>query len=232
MQPKNPIFVAVDTPDVSRARAIAEAIAPHVGGIKLGMEFCTAQGPQGVKAVLDGLDLPLFLDLKFHDIPNTVAGAIRSAVTSVAPFLVNVHTTGGPAMLQAAAEAAAGSGSKVIGVTVLTSLNADDLGRVGIAGPVERRVVALAELAKSQGCAGVVCSAAEIEAIKAACGSEFLTVVPGIRPAGADVGDQKRVMTPRAALDVGADFLVIGRPITGADDPAAAAKQIAAECRG
>ncbi|MEQ9639940.1 MAG: orotidine-5'-phosphate decarboxylase [Alphaproteobacteria bacterium] len=234
MQPKNPIFVAVDTPDVGRARALAEAVAGHVGGIKLGMEFCTANGPQGALQVLEGLDLPLFLDLKFHDIPNTVAGAIRAAVATLKPFLVNVHATGGTAMLKAAAEA--GNGSNVIAVTVLTSLSADDLGQVGIMGPVERRAVALAELAQAQGCAGVVCAASEIGSIKAACGSNFLTVVPGIRPAGADAGDQKRVMTPRAALDLGADYLVIGRPITGADDPAAAAKAIsqslAAECRG
>lgn len=228
MQPKNPIFVALDTTDLARARAIAEAVAPHVGGIKLGMEFCNAHGPQGVRQVVDGLDLPLFLDLKYHDIPNTVAGAVRAAVGAVEPWLINVHATGGPAMLKAAAEAAAGSASNVIAVTLLTSLDADDLAAVGIAGPVDRRVVALARLAKAQGCVGVVCAAPEIAALRAACGGDFLLVVPGIRPAGSDAGDQKRVMTPRAALDLGADVLVIGRPIAAAADPAKAAADIAA----
>jgi orotidine-5'-phosphate decarboxylase len=232
MQPRNPIFVAVDTTDLARARALAEAVAPHVGGIKLGMEFHNAHGPQGVRAVLDGLGLPLFLDLKYHDIPNTVAGAVRAAVGALGPWLVNVHASGGPAMLKAAADAAEGSTSNVIAVTLLTSLDADDLAAVGIAGPVERRVVALARLVQAQGCQGVVCAASEIAAIRAACGPDFKLVVPGIRPAGAAAGDQKRVMTPRAALDLGADVLVVGRPITGADDPAAAAKAIAADCRG
>lgn len=240
MQPRNPIFVAVDTTDLARTRALAEAVAPHVGGIKLGMEFHNAHGPQGVRAVLDGLDpgsspgqaLPLFLDLKYHDIPNTVAGAVRAAVGAIGPWLINVHASGGPAMLKAAADAAEGSGSNVIAVTLLTSLDADDLAAVGIAGPVERRVVALARLAQAQGCKGVVCAASEIAAIRAECGKDFLLVVPGIRPAGADVGDQKRVMTPRTALELGADVLVIGRPITAAADPAAAAAAIAAECHG
>jgi orotidine-5'-phosphate decarboxylase len=236
MQPKNPIFVALDTTDLGRARGLAEAVAPHVGGVKLGMEFHNAHGPQGVRQVLDGLGLPLFLDLKYHDIPNTVTGAVRAAVGAIGPWLVNVHASGGPAMLKAAVDAAAGSASNVIAVTILTSLNADDLGQVGIIGPVEHRTVALARLAQAQGCQGVVCAASDIEGIRAACGPGFKLVVPGIRPAGSDVGDQKRVMTPRAALDLGADVLVIGRPITGADDPAEAAKVIAAslaaECRG
>ena len=228
MQPKNPIFVALDTTDLARARAIAEAVAPHVGGLKLGLEFMNAHGPQGARQVLDGLDLPLFLDLKYHDIPNTVAGAVRAAVGALEPLLINVHAAGGPAMLQAAVEAAAGSASNVIAVTLLTSLDAEDLATVGIVGPVERRVVDLAKLAQASGCIGVVCAASEIQAIRAACGRNFILVVPGIRPAGSDADDQKRVMTPTAALELGADILVIGRPITGAADPAAAAAGIAA----
>jgi orotidine-5'-phosphate decarboxylase len=229
---KNPIFCAIDTGDIDRARSLAEAIAPEVGGLKLGKEFFTAHGPDGVRKVsAAGGGIPIFLDLKFHDIPNTVAGAIRSAC-ALNTFIVNVHASGGPAMLRAAADAAAEAGGAnrplVIAVTVLTSLDEADLAAIGLAGPPRERVVALARLSQDNGIDGVVCSAAEIAAIREACGPDFITVVPGIRPADADTGDQKRVMTPAKAIAEGAHYLVIGRPITGASDPAAAARAIAA----
>jgi orotidine-5'-phosphate decarboxylase len=229
LEPANPIFCAVDTGDLGEARALVARVAPHLGGIKVGKQFFTAHGPQGVAALAAGAALPLFLDLKFHDIPNTVAGAVRAAVQTMAPFLLNVHATGGPAMLRAAAEAAAGTPTKVVAVTLLTSLGPDDLAAVGIVGPVERRVVALARLAQDCGLAGVVCAATEIAALRAACGPGFLLVVPGIRPAGSAADDQKRVLGPAQAMALGADYLVVGRPIAAAADPAAAAAAIAGE---
>ncbi len=228
------ILLAIDTTDVATARAQAAATRSAVGGIKLGLEFFAAHGPQGVRAVAaDGV--PLFLDLKLHDIPNTVAGAVR-AVTPLRPTLLTVHAAGGGAMLQAArdaaGEAAAKTGSarpRIIGVTVLTSLAEADLDAIGQRGPIAEQARRLAVLAKSCGLDGVVCSPHEIAALRAECGDGFLLVVPGIRPAWAAAGDQKRVMAPAEAARLGADYLVIGRPITAADDPAAAARRIAAE---
>ncbi len=230
MLPENPVFVALDTANLDQAVAWADAVRPSVGGIKLGLEFFNANGPAGVRQIVD-LGLPVFLDLKFHDIPNTVAGAVR-AVAGLGAAIVNVHASGGPAMLTAAAEAAAGYGADrplVIGVTVLTSLDDDDLESVGQAGPAVSQVERLARLSQASGLDGVVCSPIEIAALRAACGDGFRLIVPGIRPNWASTGDQKRVMTPRQARDLGADVLVIGRPITGADDPAAAAARIAEE---
>lgn len=223
-EPANPVFCAIDTDDLGRAEALARAVAGGAGGIKLGKEFFTAHGPQGVRRVQAAAGLPLFLDLKWHDIPNTVAGAVRAALP-LAPFMLNVHASGGPAMLKAAGEAARGE-TLVIAVTVLTSLDESDLDAVGLRGPAAARAVALARLAQDCGLDGVVCSAHEIAAIRAACGPAFRLVVPGVRPAGAETGDQKRVMTPRDARRAGADYLVVGRPITGAADPAAAARAI------
>jgi orotidine-5'-phosphate decarboxylase len=230
MLPDNPVFVALDTTDVDQATAWATAVRPHVGGVKLGLEFFGGNGPDGVRRIA-GLGLPVFLDLKFHDIPNTVAGAVR-AVAGLGTAIVNVHASGGPAMLSAAAEAAAEQGADrplVVAVTVLTSLDDDDLATLGQAAPAAAQVERLARLAQSCGLDGVVCSSAEIAALRAACGNGFRLIVPGIRPAWAGAGDQKRIMTPREARDLGADVLVIGRPITGADDPAAAAARIADE---
>jgi orotidine-5'-phosphate decarboxylase len=218
----NPVFVALDTVDRIRARTLADAVRPHVGGLKLGLEFFCANGPDAVREVAGAT--PLFLDLKLHDIPNTVAGAVR-AVMPLRPSFLTVHAGGGPAMLRAAVETAAGA-VKLLGVTVLTSLDGADLDRVGQQGPVLDQARRLALLAREAGLAGVVCSPHEIAALRAELGPGFLLVVPGIRPAGAGIGDQKRVMTPREALAAGADHLVIGRPITAAADPAAAARRI------
>lgn len=229
--PENPVFVALDTPDLDRAVALANAVRGHVGGVKTGLEFFSAHGADGVRVISD-LGLPVFLDLKFHDIPNTVAGAVR-AVAGLGAAIVNVHASGGPAMLDAAREAAenAGGASRplVIAVTVLTSMDDGDLSTVGQTAPATAQVVRLARLTREHGLDGVVCSPAEIEPIRDACGPDFKLVVPGIRPDWAASGDQKRITTPLQARERGADVLVIGRPITGADDPAAAAARIAAE---
>jgi orotidine-5'-phosphate decarboxylase len=224
----NPVFVALDTPDLNKALVLANSVKSHVGGLKVGLEFISAHGPEGVRAVA-ALGLPVFADVKFHDIPNTVAGAVR-AVAGLGCSILNVHAAGGAAMMRAALEAAHGVDprTKVIAVTVLTSLDDSDLAATGQTPPAADQVVRLAKLAQDCGLDGVVCSAHEIAAIRKACGSGFLLVVPGIRPAGSDLGDQRRVMTPAEAHKAGADILVIGRPITGAPDPEAAARNIAA----
>jgi orotidine-5'-phosphate decarboxylase len=223
----NPVYVALDTTDLDHARGLAERLRGHVGGLKLGLEFFCAHGPKGVRA-FEGLDLPLFLDLKFHDIPNTVAGAARAAA-ALGVSIINVHAGGGAAMMKAAAEAArsVNPAVKVIAVTVLTSLSDSDLAAVGQTASASEQVLRLAQLTKSSGLDGVVCSAHEIAPLRAAFGADFLLVVPGIRPAGSDPGDQKRVMGPLEARRVGASILVIGRPITTAQDPAKAARDIA-----
>ena len=233
MSPQDRVLVALDTPDLARAEALASALSGLVGGLKIGKEFFTAHGPQGVRTLAGGQ--PLFLDFKFHDIPNTVASALRAAV-ALEPLIVNIHASGGRAMMEAGAEAvreaAAARGvtrPRLIGVTVLTSLDDADLEAVGQRGPASEQVLRLARLAQSAGLDGVVCSPHEIAALRTALGPEFLLVVPGIRPDWAAKGDQKRVMTPAEALAAGADYLVIGRPITGAEDPAAAARRIAEE---
>ncbi|SDF28445.1 orotidine-5'-phosphate decarboxylase [Thalassobaculum litoreum] len=232
MQPHERILVAIDTPDMATARALAARVRAHVGGIKLGMEFHNANGPEGVREIAG--DTPLFLDLKYHDIPNTVAGAIRSAVTTCRPRIINIHASGGPAMMRAAVAANKEAAEKIgiepplmIAVTVLTSIDDSDLDAVGQATPSGDQVKRLALLAKAAGCDGVVCSPHEIAALHAACGEDFTLVVPGIRPADAAEDDQKRKMTPADAVAAGADYIVIGRPITQAADPAAAAKAIA-----
>ncbi len=231
---KAAIFVAIDTPDLGRAKDLAARLAGHVGGLKLGLEFFCAHGPEGVRAVAGGSGLPLFLDLKLHDIPNTVAGAVRS-VLDLKPTLLTVHAGGGPAMLEAAATAAAEAGAgrpRVVAVTVLTSLDADDLSAVGQQPDPAAQAERLAALARASGVDGVVCSPHEAAALRARLGPDAILVVPGVRPDWAAAQDQKRVMTPRQAAEAGADVLVIGRPITGADDPADAARRIAAELAG
>jgi len=228
------IFLAIDTTDLATATAQAAATDDVIAGIKLGLEFFAAHGPEGVRFVRPELR-PLFLDLKLHDIPNTVAGAVR-AVTPLRPTLLTVHAGGGRAMLGAAVDVAGDTAAKagiarprLIGVTVLTSLAEADLGAIGQQGPIADQARRLAVLARTCGLDGVVCSPHEIAALRAECGEGFLLVVPGIRPAWAAAEDQKRVMTPGEAARLGADYLVIGRPITAAADPVAAAKRIAAE---
>ena len=220
------IFCAIDTPDLDRSVALAEALHGFIGGLKVGLEFYSALGPAGIEKISEG-GLPMFLDLKLHDIPNTVASSIR-ALSPLSPAMLTIHTAGGPAMLKAAAEAANDWDNPplLLGVTVMTSLNNEDLTATGINGGTADQVKRLAGLALECGLGGVVCSPFEIEILRAEFGTELKLVTPGIRPAGSDKGDQKRVMTPRQAIDLGADFLVIGRPITGADDPGAAAKEI------
>ena len=224
--PAQKLFVAIDTPDVARASALASALAGVGCGIKLGLEFFSAQGPGGVaKVVAAAPAAPFFLDLKFHDIPNTVAAAVRSSL-ALKPFVLNVHAAGGQAMMAAAAEAVRDISPRplVIAVTVLTSLDDGDLASVGQNGPAADQVVRLARLTQAAGLDGVVCSAHEAAVLRRALGPDFKLIVPGIRPAGSATGDQKRVMGPKEAIEAGADFLVVGRPITEAADPAAAAR--------
>src|SRR5258706_6586759 len=227
MAKSNPIYVALDTPSLERALELAGQVKPFVGGVKVGLEFFSANGPQGVRAVIAG-GLPVFLDLKLHDIPNTVAGAMKS-LAPLGASIVNVHASGGAAMMKAAADAlaAAKPRPKLIAVTVLTSLEAADLASMGVAGDPLQQVSRLAKLAQSSGADGVVCSPQEIAAVPAACGRDVPIVTPGVRPDLGVKDDQKRVMTPEEALAAGADILVIGRPITGAPDPAVAARAIA-----
>lgn len=227
--PANRLFVALDTIDAADADALAQRLKGVAGGIKLGKEFFTANGPAGVTRVA-ACGLPLFLDLKFHDIPNTVAGAVKAALP-LKPFILNVHASGGAAMMKAAAEAAKAANPRplVIAVTVLTSLDDNDLRAVGQTPPAVDQAVRLARLAQANGLDGVVCSAKEAMAIRGACGKNFALVVPGIRPAWAAAGDQKRFVTPREAVALGADYLVVGRPITEAADPVEAARRVVAE---
>ncbi len=227
------VFAAIDTPDAARAARLVTALRGEVGGVKIGNELFTAQGPDGVRAVARGERL--FLDLKFHDIPNTVAGAVRSAV-HLRPFCLTLHASGGRAMMEAATEAAREAAEelevarpKLLGVTVLTSLDGSDLEAVGQRGPAADQVRRLADLAQDAGLDGVVCSPREIEILRADRGPSFILLVPGIRPSWAASGDQKRVTTPSEAIAAGADYLVIGRPITAQADPRAAARRIAEE---
>ncbi|MBS0471232.1 MAG: orotidine-5'-phosphate decarboxylase [Proteobacteria bacterium] len=226
---RNPVFVALDTPDLNKALEIANAVKHYVGGLKVGFEFLTANGPDGVREVVK-IGLPVFTDTKFHDIPNTVAAASRE-IAKLGAAMFNVHASGGEAMLREAAKAARAVDPqiKVLAVTVLTSLDDAVLETVGQHHPASEQVVRLAKLTQGAGLDGVVCSAHEIALLRQACGPDFMLVVPGIRPAGSDIGDQRRVMTPAEAHKAGADILVIGRPITGAADPATAARAIAAE---
>jgi orotidine-5'-phosphate decarboxylase len=226
------ILCALDTADLGVALDLAEALAGTVGGLKVGKELFTAHGPEAVARIRDA-GHQVFLDLKFHDIPATVAGAVRAAA-GLGCFVLTVHASGGPEMLRAAAEAAAAAAPPplVVGVTVLTSLDDGDLAAVGQSSPVADQVLRLARLARSCGLGGVVCSPHEIAALRAELGADFRLIVPGVRPEWAGTDDQKRVMTPAEAVAAGADYLVIGRPITRAADPAEAARRIADEIAG
>ena len=232
-KPTDRIFVAVDTTDVEEAKSLARRVKGSVGGVKLGLEFFTANGAGGVRAITK-VGLPLFLALKFHDIPNTVVGAVRSAI-KLRPRIMTIHAGGGPTMMRAAAEAATEAAKEqnvkrplIVGVTVLTSLDADDLTADGQIGRPADQVVRLARLAKDNKLDGVVCSPKEAALVRKICGPDFKLVVPGIRPSLSLSGDQKRTAGPADALSAGADYLVIGRPITRAPDPAAAARAMAA----
>ena len=221
------ICVALDMADAETAANLARELAGAVDMLKVGMELFYAAGPAGHARVAEA-GLPVFLDLKLHDIPNTVARGLSSLLAlSPPPAIVNVHAGGGPAMLRAAAEAVNGR-AKLVAVTVLTALGEDDLATIGLAGPPREAVLRLARLAQECGLDGVVCSPEEVAAIRGELGDDFLTIVPGIRPAGVAMNDQKRAATPQAAQAAGADILVIGRPITKAADPAAAAQAIRA----
>jgi orotidine-5'-phosphate decarboxylase len=220
----SPVFVAIDTPDLGRALEIAKSVRSVAGGVKLGLEFFCANGPSGFREIAE-LGLPIFLDLKLHDIPNTVAKAVES-LRVLEPAVLTVHAAGGRAMMEAA-KAAAPANTKVVAVTVLTSLDTGDLRSIGVDGEPAPQVQRLAALAREAGVDGIVCSGAEVAIAKRSWPNGFF-VVPGVRPAGADIGDQKRVVTPRAAMDGGASILVIGRPITSSPDPQAALEAIAA----
>jgi orotidine-5'-phosphate decarboxylase len=229
----NPIICAVDASDPDEASTIANEVRAHVGAVKLGLEFFTANGAAGVEYITR-LGIPVFLDLKFHDIPNTVAKAIAATV-GMNMFMMTVHTTGGQAMLKAAIDAsdrvAQITGKErplIIGVTLLTSLDQDDVSILGYRDSLQEQVLRLADLAQSAGLDGVVCSPFEISPIRKACGTDLKLIVPGIRPEGSAAGDQKRILTPKEALARGADYLVIGRPITDAANRAEAAARIAA----
>ena len=223
----NPVFVALDTTDPDYARQLAERVRGSVGGLKLGLEFFNAHGPDGIRPFTE-MGLPVFLDLKYHDIPNTVAGACRAAA-SLGVSILNVHAQGGAAMMRAAVEAvkSVSPSTRLIAVTMLTSLSDEDLPSVGLTPPVGDQVLRLASLTQQCGLDGVVCSAHEIAVLRKELGPDFMLVVPGIRPEGAAAGDQRRVMGPAQARGAGASILVIGRPITGAADPALAAQDIA-----
>lgn len=227
---RNPILVALDVPAVDAARDLAQALRGHVGGFKVGLELFSAAGPGIVEEIGPA---QVFLDLKFHDIPNTVAGAARSAAR-LGVMIFNVHCLGGRAMMRAAGDAAreVNPATRVIGVTILTSHDAAGLREIGLAEAPRDAVRRLARLAQEAGLDGVVCSAQEAAVLRADCGPGFLLVTPGIRPAGAAADDQKRLMTPDAALAAGADWLVLGRPITAAPDPASAAREISLSILG
>ena len=220
----NPVYLALDLPQLDAARALAEKVKAHVGGFKLGLEFFCAHGHHGVHEIAH-VGLPIFLDLKLHDIPNTVAGAMQ-AIHVLEPAIVTVHASGGRAMMEDA-KAAAALGTRVVAVTMLTSLDERDLVRTGVNGNARDQVLRLAELAQSAGLDGIVCSGREVGEVRRQWKDGFF-VVPGLRPNGGPAGDQKRVVTPRQARDDGASVLVVGRPISRAPEPLAAARAIEA----
>lgn len=230
MSSGNKLIVALDTADANQARVWAEAVAPSAGLLKVGLEFFLANGAEGFKAIAGA---PIFLDLKLHDIPNTVAGGVR-AVLPLRPRMLTIHASGGSAMIRAAHQAAGVAATDrpmILAVTVLTSLDQTDLVAVGVAATPAEQVMRLARLAIEAGADGLVCSPLEVAMLRQALGPAVKLVVPGIRPEGAASGDQARTMTPAAAIAAGADWIVVGRPITGARDPGMAAADIAADIR-
>ncbi|MFE9246712.1 orotidine-5'-phosphate decarboxylase [Nocardiopsis sp. NPDC006938] len=226
--PSAPIAVAIDANEIETAATWASAVAPHVSTVKVGLELYLRYGPDVISAVRGANRVGVFLDLKLHDIPATVAGAARS-VAGLRPTILTVHASGGADMVRAAVEAA--PDTKIAAVTVLTSMDEADLERVGLLGPSRDAVRRLAVLAVGAGARALVCSPQEVALVRAEVGPDVTLITPGVRPAGADLGDQSRVATPEAAIEAGADLLVIGRPITRAPDPGAAAASIAAAVR-
>jgi len=230
---KKKIIVAIDTIDTNEALKITKLI-PDVGAFKLGLEYFCANGPKGISKISE-TGVKIFLDLKFHDIPNTVAGAIRASL-NLEPYMMTVHLSGGYNMLDRTMEEVKEYCSKkslkrplILGVSVLTSIDNNDFSSLGIKGKVEDQVVRLAKLAENSGLDGLVCSAKELKIVKREVGKNLILVTPGIRPAGGEVNDQKRILTPAQAIKDGANFLVIGRPITSVDDPQEALNNISLE---
>lgn len=233
MNKKEKLIVALDVSTLKEAESLVKTLSRHVNIFKIGKELFTAAGPEAVRMV-QSHGAKVFLDLKFHDIPNTVASAVQAAAR-LGVFMVNVHCLGGTAMMRKAAEAVKGLSKNsplLLGVTILTSMAEKDLKQAGIHKKLKDEVCLLAKLAKKSGLDGVVASPQEIQLIRKACGKDFLIVTPGVRPSWAALGDQKRVMTPREALEAGADFIVVGRPITKHADPADAARRILNETNG
>jgi len=232
---KNPLIVALDVDTGEEAAGLVDGLGPYAGGFKVGMQLYYGAGPEAVRKLREK-NVPFFVDLKLHDIPNTVAGAAR-ALTRLGASILNVHAAGGGAMMRAAAEAARDEAAKagihrplVVAVTVLTSIDQEVFNQeVGIGGPIQDRVVAWALLAREAGLDGVVASPREIAAVREVCGPDFAIITPGVRPAGAAKGDQKRTMTPGEAVRLGATHLVVGRPVTAAPDPVEAAKTVLEE---
>jgi orotidine-5'-phosphate decarboxylase len=227
MKPSERLIVALDVPSVEAARSLVDQLAGAVGLFKIGSQLFTAAGPGFVQEIV-GRGENVFLDLKFHDIPNTVAGAV-SAASRMGVSLIDVHGLGGRAMLEAAVGALPAMKTRLLAITILTSHDQETLGQIGVGGSVHESVRRLALLARDSGLDGVVASPHEVALIREACGADFLIVTPGIRPQGAAAGDQSRAATPATALAAGADYLVVGRPITVADDPRAAAEAIVRE---
>jgi orotidine-5'-phosphate decarboxylase len=230
---KKKVIVAIDTIDTNEALKITKLI-PDVGAFKLGLEYFCANGPKGISKISE-TGVKIFLDLKFHDIPNTVAGAIRASL-NLEPYMMTVHLSGGYNMLDRTMEEVKEYCSKkslkrplILGVSVLTSIDNNDFSSLGIKGKVEDQVVRLAKLAENSGLDGLVCSAKELKIVKREVGKNLILVTPGIRPAGGEVNDQKRILTPAQAIKDGANFLVIGRPITSVDDPQEALNNISLE---
>jgi orotidine-5'-phosphate decarboxylase len=228
MTDRAPIAVALDAPDLDTAARWADLVTPHVSTLKIGLELYLRFGPDAVASVRGPRGVDVFLDLKLHDIPATVGGAAR-AVSKVRPDLLTVHAAAGAAAIEAAVQAL--PATKIVAVTILTSLNDDDLGEIGMGGPVSDAVLRLAALAVQAGARGLVCSPQEVAAVRAEVGPDITLVTPGVRPSGEASHDQARVATPLEAMSAGADLLVIGRPITGAPDPGAAAAALATALR-
>ncbi len=222
------LVVALDFPDAAEAIGLVRRLDPGLCRLKVGKELFTRSGP-GLLADLHAMGFDVFLDLKYHDIPNTVAAACRAAA-ELGVWMINVHALGGRRMMEAAVEALAGMERRplLIAVTLLTSLDGGDISEIGLQGGIDEATERLALLARDSGLDGVVCSAREAGTLKAVCGRDFRLVTPGIRPADSERGDQRRIMTPEEAVAAGADYLVVGRPVTRADDPEAALRAIAA----